>query len=47
MDELDPHTREVVRGAYEQSLQRTFDFCIFLSAMAFMCSVWVREKPSA
>ncbi|KZV76626.1 MFS general substrate transporter [Peniophora sp. CONT] len=47
MDELDPHTSSVVRGAYEQSLQRTFDFCIFLSATAFLCSVWVREKPSA
>jgi len=47
IDELDPDTRVIVRGAYESSLQTTFWFATAVAGCGVLSSFFIREKALA
>jgi hypothetical protein len=45
LEELDPATRDIVRGSYETALQATFWFSVVVSGLCLFSSLWIKEKP--
>ncbi|KAF8885361.1 major facilitator superfamily-domain-containing protein [Infundibulicybe gibba] len=45
VDQLDPATRAIVRGAYEQAIHVTFWFTAIMAACSVVSAIFIKEKP--
>jgi hypothetical protein len=45
VDQLDPHTRVLVRGSYERALRVAFIFGAVLSVFTVICAAFIKERP--
>ncbi|KIY48446.1 MFS general substrate transporter, partial [Fistulina hepatica ATCC 64428] len=45
LDELDAHTRSIVRSSYEDALSKTFWFLAIAATATIVTSAYIREKP--